>query len=80
MLVKARTCGDARRPVLMQLEPLGRARRPNQEKVDDARHNLRVAGRRTEVDIQPRTLLVCTSKYPLHKSALQPNPNKCGAI
>ena len=32
MLVKARTCGDARRPVLMQLEPLGRARRPNQEK------------------------------------------------
>ena len=75
MLVKARTCGDARRPVLMQLEPLGRARRPNQEKVDDARHNLRVAGRRTEVDIQPRTLLVRIWKCPLHNNAIQPNPN-----
>ena len=48
---------------------------PTRRKVDDARRNLTVPGRRTEVDIQPRTLLVRISKYPLHKNAVQPNPN-----
>ena len=32
---------------------------PTREKVDDARRNLRVLGPRTDVDIQPRTLLIC---------------------
>ena len=50
------TCSKAR-PV-NAVEPLRRARHPNQGKVDEARPNLRAGGRRTEVDVEPKTLLV----------------------
>ena len=48
---------------------------PTREKVDDARRNLRVLGPRTDVDIQPRTLLICIWKDLLRKNAVKPNLN-----
>ena len=53
---KLDTCGNCC-PV-NAVKPLDRARRPNEGQEDEARRNLGVGGRRTEVDIQQRHLPV----------------------